>query len=65
MKEKIALFCNVPKEAVVQAIDADILYEVPMHLKQGLDDYVCKHFGIETPETDMTEWEELLIRFEI
>ena len=61
VKEKISLFCNVPKEAVVQAIDADILYEVPMHLKkQGLDDYVCKHFGLDKPEADMTEWEKLI-----
>ena len=61
VKEKISSFCNVPKEAVVQAIDADILYEVPMHLKaQGLDDYVCKHFGIEAPEADMTKWQELI-----
>jgi len=61
VKEKISLFCNVEKEAVVQAIDADILYEVPMHLKaQGLDDYVCKHFGIEAPEADMTEWQKLI-----
>ena len=61
VKEKISSFCNVPKEAVVQSIDADILYEVPMHLKaQGLDDYVCKHFGIEAPEADMTQWQELI-----
>ena len=61
VKEKISSFCNVPKEAVVQCIDAEILYEVPMHLKaQGLDDYVCKHFGIEVPEADMSEWEELI-----
>ena len=61
VKENISSFCNVPKEAVVQAIDADILYEVPMHLKaQGLDDYVCKHFGIEAPEADMTKWQELI-----
>ena len=61
VKEKISLFCNVPKETVVQELDADILYEVPLNLKaQGLDDYVCKHFGIEAPEADMTEWESLI-----
>ena len=32
-----------------------------MHLKaQGLDDYVCKHFGMEAPEADMTKWQELI-----
>ncbi|MGL4372894.1 MAG: CTP synthase [Turicibacter sp.] len=61
VKEKISSFCNVPKEAVVEAIDADILYEVPMNLKkQGLDNYVCEHFNIEAPEADMSEWEELI-----
>ena len=61
VREKISSFCNVPKEAVVQAIDADILYEVPMHLKaQGLDDFVCQHLNIEAPEADMTEWQKLI-----
>lgn len=61
VREKISLFCNVPKEAVIQAIDADVLYEVPMNLKdQGLDDYVCRHFGLETPEADMSSWQELI-----
>jgi len=61
VKEKISLFCNVPKEAVIQCVDADILYEVPMHLKeQGLDSYVCKHLGIEAPEADMKEWQMLI-----
>ena len=61
VKEKISLFCNVSKAAVIQAVDADILYEVPMHLKeQGLDSYVCNHFGLKTPEADMKEWQELI-----
>ena len=61
VKEKISLFCNVPKEAVVECVDAEILYEVPINLKdQGLDSYVCKHFGIEAPEADMKEWQQLV-----
>lgn len=61
VREKISSFCNVPKEAVVQAIDADILYEVPMNLKaQGLDNYVCQHLNIEAPDADMTEWQKLI-----
>jgi len=61
VKEKISLFCNIPKEAVIQCVDAEILYEVPMHLKeQGLDNYVCQHFGINEPEADMREWQKLI-----
>lgn len=63
MREKIALFCDVKKEAVIQALDADILYDVALELKrQNLDDLVCEHFGLETKECDMTEWVELIDR---
>ena len=61
VREKISLFCNVSKEAVVQAIDADVLYEVPMHLQaQGLDSLVLKHFGIDAPLAQMSEWQQLI-----
>ena len=61
VKEKISLFCNVAKEAVIEARDAEILYEVPIRLQeQGLDDYVLRHFRIEAPAADMTAWNELI-----
>ena len=61
VKEKISSFCNVPVEAVVEAADASILYEVPVRLKeQGLDDFVLKHFNLEAPEADMSEWQSLI-----
>lgn len=61
VKEKISLFCNVPVEAVVEAADAKILYEVPLNLEaQGLDDYVLKHLNIDAPKADMTEWKKLI-----
>lgn len=63
MREKIALFCDVKKEAVVQAMDAKILYEVALELKnQNLDDLVCEHLMLETKESDMTEWISLIER---
>ncbi len=63
MREKIALFCDVQKEAVIELRDADILYEVVLNLKeQKLDDLVVKHFRLEAPEPDLTEWRDLVDR---
>ncbi|MGL4522121.1 MAG: CTP synthase [Bacilli bacterium] len=61
MKDKIALFCDIDKNAVVEALDADTLYEVPLMLQaQGLDDYVLNHLKIDAPAADMTEWKALV-----
>ncbi len=61
MKDKLALFCDIDKKAVIENNDAETLYEVPLMLKdQGLDDYVVKHLGLNAEEADMTEWMELV-----
>ncbi|MBO8156605.1 MAG: CTP synthase [Bacillaceae bacterium] len=61
LREKIALFCDTDVRAVIEARDAETLYEVPLELKkQGLDQLTCDHFGITCPEADMTEWEALV-----
>ncbi|TCT26365.1 CTP synthase [Melghiribacillus thermohalophilus] len=61
LKEKIALFCDTDAKAVIEARDAETLYEVPLELKrQGLDQLTCDHFGMTCPEADMTEWEALV-----
>ena len=61
MREKIALFCDVQKEAVIEARDCDILYEVALKLKeQNLDDIVLKHLRMELPPCDLTEWIQLV-----
>ncbi|MCK5388464.1 MAG: CTP synthase [Candidatus Izimaplasma sp.] len=63
MREKIALFCDVRKEEVIEARDCDILYEVALKLReQKLDDLVCAHFKLETAECDLTEWIALVDR---
>ncbi len=60
-KEKIALFCDTRKEAVIEMLDADTLYHVPIALQeQNLDDLVCSHLGLEQREADMSEWKELV-----
>jgi len=63
MREKIALFCDVKKEAVIQCLNVKILYEVALDFqKQNLDDIVCEHLELDTPEADMTEWAALIDR---
>ena len=65
IKRKLALFCDIDPEAVIEAQDAETLYEVPMMLRaQGLDDIVIKHLKLEgyAKEPDMTEWEQLVRR---
>ena len=47
IKEKLALFCNVKKDAVIQSIDADSIYEVPiLMLKEGLNNVVLKELNL-------------------
>ncbi len=65
MKEKIALFCNVEPQAVIESRDAETIYDVPLHmLAEGLDEVVLKKLGIATyPPADLGQWNEFLRRF--
>lgn len=61
IKNKIALFCNVDKECVIENNNCDILYAVPMMLKeQHMDDVVIKKLGIECGEPNLEDWENML-----
>lgn len=61
IKKKVALFCNVDKECVIENNNCDILYAVPMMLhEQRLDDVVVKKLGIECGEPDLTDWTTML-----
>jgi CTP synthase len=63
MKRKIALFCDTDANAVVEALDADTLYDVPLMMRaQGLDDIVVKHLQLDAPAPDMSEWESMVDR---
>lgn len=63
LKRKISNLCDVPVEAVVNAADAESLYEIPLVLRdEGLDDYVCRLLGLPEVEPDLDSWEELLER---
>lgn len=61
MKDKIALFCNIKAEEVIEALDAETLYEVPLSLqKQKMDKIVVDFLNLETEEPDMTEFKEFV-----
>lgn len=61
IKNKIALFCNVSKECVIENNNCDILYAVPMMLKeQKMDEVVMRKLGIDAPNQDLSDWEEML-----
>jgi len=64
MRKKLALFCNVREEDIVQNLTLDSLYEAPLMLeREGLARAVCHHLGLEHAETpDLSEWEAMVNR---
>jgi CTP synthase len=61
LKEKIALFCNVEKDAVINAIDVDNIYQVPLEFHhEGLDERIVMYLNMWTREPRMQGWEKLL-----
>ncbi len=68
LKRKISRLCDVPMEAVVSAVDAPSIYEIPLVLhEQGLDAYVCATLGIDEsahPMITLDRWEDLVQRVE-
>ncbi|MBL4739487.1 MAG: CTP synthase [Sneathiella sp.] len=64
LRAKIGQFCNVRKEAVIQALDVRTIYEVPLsYHNEGLDDAVLDAFGItDAPEPDLSTWEDIVDR---
>ncbi len=64
MKEKLALFCNVQKDAIIQSLDAETIYDVPqMMLEEGLDVVVLKKLQLENDgKHELTAWNDFLKR---
>ncbi len=63
IREKIALFCNVERDAVIEGRDASTIYEVPLiYAHQGLDDIVLRKLGIEAPPADLKVWSNYVRR---
>jgi len=63
IRRKIGLFTNVDTRAVIEALDADSIYEVPLlYRRQGVDDTLLELLGIEAPPPDLTAWEGMVGR---
>ena len=61
MKEKLALFCNVKKEHILQNLDAESLYEVPLMMEEeNLAKAVCECLNISCPEPDLSDWKQMI-----
>ena len=63
IKRKIALFCNLDFNCVVESPDVRSIYEIPLRfLEQGLDREVCDRLRLETPEPDLKTWKQMTER---
>ena len=63
LRAKISLFCDIPKQNVIESRDVSNLYQLPLNIKaQKIDDIVLKHFNLTAKEADMEEWISLVER---
>jgi CTP synthase len=63
LRKKIALFTNVHPNGVIQALDVDTIYAVPLEFKrQKLDDFVVERLALDTPGPDLSEWRGMVER---
>ena len=63
IRQKIALFCNVEPDCVIQNTTASTLYEVPLLMaREGLDEVVCRKLGLITHQPDLREWSAMVRR---
>lgn len=63
IKKKLSLFCDVELEAVVSAVDAPSIYQIPLVLHdEGLDDHICRTLRLDGHEASLTQWEGLVER---
>ena len=61
MRDKIAMFCDVAPEAVIQSLDVEHLYQIPLNLQaQNMDQIVCDHLKLDAPKADMAEWSAMV-----
>lgn len=61
IRDKISLFCNVPRNHVLQNLDADTLYEIPLMMEEEhLADVACECLHLNCPEPDLKDWEDMV-----
>lgn len=65
MRAKLALFCNVPARNIIQNLDAESLYQVPLMLeREQFADKVCQALHLEVRKPDLTDWEDMVDRLQ-
>lgn len=63
MREKIALFCDVEDDAIIEGLDTESIYEIPLIFEEeGLGEAACKKLGLECEKPDLSEWRDILRR---
>ncbi len=65
IRQKISLFCDVPPEAVISAVDTDNIYRMPLLLnEEGLDEVICERLSLHTLPPALDRWREMLHRMD-
>ena len=63
-REKLALFCNVSTDCIIQNLNAKSIYEVPLMMEQeGLGNAVCRVLGLEDKPSQLQDWAAMVNRF--
>ena len=63
LKDKISLFCDVAKEAVIPLATAETIYEVPLMLEEtGLSELIIRRLGLEAKDVDLKEWRAMVAK---
>lgn len=61
IKNKLAQFCDVAPEAVIESLDVDHIYQIPLNMQaQNMDQIVCDHLKLDVPKADMSEWSTMV-----
>lgn len=61
IKDKISLFCDVDREAVIPLVTSDTIYEVPLLLEEhSLGDFIVNHLGLEAKESNLDNWRDMV-----
>ena len=65
IKDKLSLFCNLPKENIIDCVDANNIYEIPINLhEQNIDELILKQFKLPENKANLKDWKDLIHRME-
>ncbi len=65
LKEKLSLFTSIPKENIIDAVDAKNIYEIPLNMhKQNIDELILKQFNLPVNKINLKDWEDVIYRMD-